>query len=250
MTKTNNRQPINLMPSLNDLRPQGDRHPKAEQPSESLQFTRQQAFLSEHRYKLLSCDTQLGQLEDQRRALLRHLLGRSHIASWDELFPMVETVRRAVPPANLACVFGICADGTTLAKTNIKPFSALFFDSFWTLSVHIQFTGLAQADQVAALRWHAQCARHFDTPPGAPVAEILAEVRQRQDSLESSVLSRFLWLHADAVSFFPEAGKPEKGWAEACAFFRAYQRLSVEVREQLNPCQLLIACLRPVPPAK
>ncbi len=239
------------MPSLNDLlRPQGDRHPKAEQSSASLQFTRQQSFLTDHRYELLSCDAQCCPLEQQRKYLLDQVLGVSHIATWYELFPLVEVIHRALPPANLACIFGLCADGTTVSPTNIKPLSELFCEPLWMLSVHIQFASLAQSNQEAALRWHAKQASRFNTRPGATVEQILAEINQRRDNLESSLLRSFLWLKADAISFLPEPGKPGKGWAEAYRFLWAFQQLPSDIHEQLNPCQLLVARLQPASPAK
>jgi len=64
------------------------------------------------------------------------------------------------------------------------------------------------------------------------------------------VLSDFLWLKADAISFLPEPGKPNKGWADACHFFWAFQQLPPDLRDQLNPCQLLIDRLKPASPAK
>lgn len=73
---------------------------------------------------------------------------------------------------------------------------------------------------------------------------ILDEINQRRDDLESKVLSDFLWLKADAISFLPEPGKPGKGWSDAGQFFWAFQQLPPDLRNQLDPCQLLIARLQ------
>jgi len=231
------------MPSLTDLLQQGDRHPKAEQSSESLLFNRQQAYLSENRFKVYKCDVQCRELEAERWTMLGELLNRCHVASWVELYPVVEIITRTFPPADLGCFFGFCADGTTVSPTNIMRFSTLICDHLWTLSTHIRFTELAETDRDKALCWHANNHYHFDTKLGATVEEVFGEINRRRDELESKVLGDFLWLRADAISFLPEDGKPEKGWADARRFFRALQRLPVGLRSQLEPFQLLIAFL-------
>jgi hypothetical protein len=232
------------------LRPHGDRHPKANVSSESLKFTSQQKLLDHHRCQLLHWDAQCQPVERQRREHLKRVFGRSHIAAWDDLWPMVEVINRVEPRQNLACVFSVCADGTSLAPANVQLVPQDLFNNLGMLAVLIEFARLAQIKEQQALAWHAKYGQCFFAKPGASVAKIMDEINQRQDGLESTVLGQLLWLQADAISFLPEPGQPNKGWADAWTFFWGIQQLPPHLRDQLDPCQLLIDRLKPATAAK
>lgn len=222
------------MSLLNDLlRPQGERHPKPAPASVPQLFLVQQKVLAEGRDNVVAAHQQLH----------RDLFGHSHVAAWDDLYPLIRVVENSVRPAGLVCIFGVCAYGANASAATVQPAPFDLVNDLFTLGVLVEFIPRAQADEPAARQWHAYYHRCFHAQPGAPLQDIVNEVTQRQPSLEARILSQLIWLKTEAISFFPDPGKPTKGWQDAYTFFWGYQRLSPAVRNQLDPCQLLIARL-------
>jgi len=224
------------MRSLNDLlRPNGERPSK---PAASLlpqRFIVQQDTLGKRR-------EELGVTYQQQQQLYTDLLGHSHVATWNDLWPMVSIFKIILPPANLACIFGVCADVCTVAATSTQPVSTELLTDLWTLGVMVDFMAMAQTNEAVARQRHKR-ANCFKTKPTASLQEMMDEAAHRQASLEPRILGQLIWLKTDAVTFFPDPGQPEKGWRDAYAFFWGYQRLSPAIRNQLDPCQLLVARL-------
>lgn len=240
------------MSLFDDLfRPRGDRQP---QPGPvpvpvpgARDFTLQQDFLTACRLELVTNQECQLQLRERQEQLVGELLGHSQVAPWDSLWPMVALARIIVPPENLAVIFGVGADGSGTAPATVQDAPPELLRGIYIFGVLTDFLALAQTDEARARQWHKDHPPCFPHPTTAPFAKIVAGAQHRHTQLQTYVHSQLLWLKADALSFFPEPGRPEKGWVDAYCFLWGFQRLPAALREEFNPCQLRIAHLPALP---
>lgn len=182
---------------------------------------------------------------ERLRQLVGELFNRSHVTDWVELWPILPVVNSLVSPKNLAVVFGICFDNASGEPAKVQDPPAELLRGVHLFGVLTEFLALARTNEADARQWHTNHQPYF--PKGIaltdPLPTIVAAIQPMQSGLETYVFGQLLWLKSDALSFLSEPGKPEKGWAGAYRFPWGFQHLPDFLRDQLNPCQLLMARL-------